>query len=291
MEPELLVRTLLDFLSDSRDAVVVEDGVVTFELTQARYSVSAETGKCVLHLWSQERNAVRRVVDLETKNGVLRLSALRFGQTRPASLEIRRDRDARTVGAKRLARSAYEQRLKRALQREFPAFSLPQLSSTMDLERSFGPTYARGLLKRGQSAFAIVGVNSEETQSTVDAALTCGILWLEACRHSECGRVQVEGLKLFAPRQKVLVLRERMAHLNRGAAKWQLYELDEREETIQELDTSDCGNLATRLLHCWDLGAVRERFASQIEHISSYCPDAETTVISPAEISFRFRGL
>src|SRR5438876_864916 len=81
------------------------------------------------------------------------------------------------------------------------------------------------------------------------------------------------------------------AHLNHGAAKWQLYGLDEREETIQELDTSDCGNLATRLLHCWDLGAVRGRFASQIEHISSYCPDAETTVISPAEISFRFRGL
>jgi hypothetical protein len=46
----------------------------------------------------------------------------------------------------------------------------------MDLERSFGPIYSRRLLKRGQSGFAVLGVNGQEPQASIDAALTFGIL-------------------------------------------------------------------------------------------------------------------
>jgi hypothetical protein len=62
MTSQTLAATLEGFLSGSNNAVVIEDGAVTFDLGQAKYSVSGETNKCLLHLWSQERNVVRRVL-------------------------------------------------------------------------------------------------------------------------------------------------------------------------------------------------------------------------------------
>ena len=59
----------------------------------------------------------------------------------------------------------------------------------MDLERSFGPAYARGVLvHKVTHAWAVIGVNQEETQATVDGILTLGILWLAHCRENAGGR-------------------------------------------------------------------------------------------------------
>ena len=93
MTPEMLTRTLQDFLSEASGAVVLEDGAVAFDLERAKYSISGEYNKCLLHLWSAERNAVRRVLDAEVKNGTLRLAVQRLGQARPTKLEIYRERD------------------------------------------------------------------------------------------------------------------------------------------------------------------------------------------------------
>ena len=59
MTPESLTRMLQDFLEFSRHASVLEDGARIFDLADAKYSVSGEYNKCLLHLWSAERNAVR----------------------------------------------------------------------------------------------------------------------------------------------------------------------------------------------------------------------------------------
>src|SRR5208337_3707575 len=179
----------------------------------------------------------------------------------------------------------------RVLARRFPGWKATALSTAMDLQRSFGPIYARGLLRQGQSGFALLGVNSEETQGSIDAALTFGILWLDTCRQAQAGKLVVEGLKMFLPVAKSAVVRQRMAHLNRSAAKWQLYEFDEREESLQEIDVSDCGNVATRLVRAVDESAAQERFASEIAAVRALMPEGETASLSPAEIAFRCHGL
>ena len=285
-----MVQLLQDFLAGSRDAVVLEDGLVTFDLAMARYSVSGEHNKCLLHVWSAERNTVRRVLDVEVKNDVLHLAVQRLGQSRPSRLEICRQRDRRSPSAKKAARVAYQQKLRRVLERRFGGFTVGQLSNAIDLERSFGPIYARGLLKRGQSAFAVMGVNAEETLASIDAALTFGILWLDACRNSQDGRVLVQGLKLFVPAGCSELTRERMAHLGAGA-KWQLYEFDEKEDAVREIDCSDRGNVSTRLVRCPDEAAAQERFAESIGRIRELMPDCEVAVLSAAEIAFRLKGL
>ena len=197
MTPESLSQLLSEFLTGAGGAVVLEDGVVSFDLASARYSISGEYNKCLLHLWSAERNVVRRVLDAEVKGGSLRLAVQRMGQTRPSKLEICRDRDRRSPSARRSARAAYQQKLRRMLERRFYGFTISELSTRMDLERSFGPVYSRGLLKKGQTAFAVLGVNEQESQASIDAALTFGILWLNTCRESQNDRAVVEGLYLF----------------------------------------------------------------------------------------------
>ncbi|HZQ21756.1 MAG TPA: hypothetical protein VFA89_03065 [Terriglobales bacterium] len=290
MTPDELARTFEQFLSGSRDALVLEDGAVVFDLAMARYSVSGEHNKCLLHLWSAERNVVRRVLQAQTRADVLQLAVQRLGQVRPTKLEICRRRDRRTPTAKKMARSAYQQKLRLVLERQFPAFTIAQLSSAMDLERSFGPIYVRGVLRRGQSAFAVLGVNGDETQSSIDAALTFAVLWLDTCRHAQDG-VLVEGINLFLPARSSALTAERLMYLNRDAAKWKLYEFDEQEDAVVEIDCADRGNIATRLVHCPEAGLARERFADSIHQVQELLPQAEVAVLSPAEIAFRLHGL
>jgi hypothetical protein len=293
MTPDLLARSLQEFLAASRSAVVMEDGQVLFDLETAQYSLSSEKDRCLLHLWSPEHNVVRHVLHAELKNGTLMLTARRFGQTRPIKMEICRDRDRRPPTAQKAARSRYARILERALRRDMPGWTLDKsrLSTSMDLERSFSPVYARGLVRKGRSAFALMGVNQQETQASVDAALTFGLLWLDACREREAGRSLVEGLRLYVPPKTSATIQIRLAHLNHAAAKFQLFEFDERDESSTQIDLADHGNIETRLVRLPDVAQVRARFAATVSKVTRLAPQAEITAVSATELSLRLHGL
>lgn len=293
MTPDLLARSLQEFLAASRSAVVLEEGQVIFDLETAQYSLSSEKERCLLHLWSPERNVVRHVVDAELKNSILRLTVRRFGQARPIKMEVCRDRDRRPPTVQKAARSRYARLLERVLRRDMPGWTLDKsrLSTSMDLERSFSPVYARGVVRKGRSAFAVLGVNQQETQGSVDAALTFGLLWLDACREREAGRSVVEGLRLYVPPKTSATIQIRLAHLNHEAAKFQLFEFDERDESSVQIDLADHGNIQTRLVRLPDAAQVRLRFAATLSKIMPLAPQGEVTVISPTELSFRLHGL
>ena len=297
MIPAQLTRALQDFLSQARCAAVFENDEELFIFAEgedsARYSISGDDTKCLLHLWSSERNLVRRVLECEAKKDSLVLSVQRFGQAKPARLEIVRDRDRRTVAARKSARMTYARLLERVLARSFPDLTASRLSSAVDLERSFGPIYARGTLGRGRTTFAVLGINAEESQASIDAALTFGLLWLDSCRESQQKQV-VEGLKLIVPRGTSAALRERMACLNGAAAKFELYEREQREHALEALDCSDRGNIRTNLVRAVDQERARERFSQVIRKVLAVTPqpnEVEIIAASPVEISFRLRGL
>src|SRR5580692_796717 len=147
MTPESLSQLLRDFLDGARAAVVVEDGAIAFDLADSKYSVSGEYNKCLLHLWSTERNFVRRVLDAEVKATTLRLLVQRMGQTRPTRLDFCRNRDQRSPAARRAARIAYEPRLRRALERKYPEWTIVRLTTSIELEHSFGPAHLRGWMR------------------------------------------------------------------------------------------------------------------------------------------------
>ncbi len=291
MTSDSLSQMLSDFLAGARAAIVVEDGAVAFDLAESKYSISGEYNKCLLHLWSSERNVVRRVLDAEVKSNTLRLQVQRMGQNRPTKLDFYRDRDRRSPAARQTARVAYAACMQKALERHFPSWTVVRLTTNMDLHRSFGPAYLRGLLQKGQRALAVVGVNAQETQTTVDGALTCGLLWLDACRLAQQDRRLVEGLMMVLPKGTLALTLQRMANLHSTAVKWQLYEFDEGEDALAPVDIAESGNLATRLVHATDESQARERFADSIARIRGILPQCNVTVLSPAMISFRLLGL
>jgi hypothetical protein len=291
MDVSSLSQLIHEFLGEARHGVVMEDGEVLFELGDTRYSLSTESGKCVAHFWSHERNCVRRVIDAEVKGAMLRLTVQRLGKLRPTHVEVWRERDRRSSSTKRTQRACYERQLEKLLIRNFPGYKVARPKSSMDLERSFGPVYARGIIQRGASVYAVLGVNAEEPQAAADGTLTVGLLWLDYLREREAARNLVAGLKLFVPPRRSGIVRERIAHLNRAAASFELYEFDQREDAMEQIDTGDRGNIDTHLVHCPNQESALNRFAASISRIREFAPDCDVVVVSPSEISFRYFGL
>src|SRR5581483_3487462 len=172
----------------------------------------------------------------------------------------------------------------------FPSHKLDRITTSLDLERSFGPVYARGALHKGNAWTAVLGVNAEELQSSIDGSLTFGLLWLEHLR-KHCGQGFLESLALFVPAKSSAVVRARMAHLARGVCKWQLFEVDERSAGLQEMDSTDAANIDTRLVRCVDPQAARERFVGSIDRVLALAPEAEVSTVTSGEIAFRMHGL
>jgi hypothetical protein len=291
-----IATAIEDFVVQHGEAAVLEDGKVLFDLCSAKYTLSTEHDRCTLHLWSEERNMVRRILSAIPRNGSLRLSTQRFGQAQPKLLELVSSRERRTPTTREAARTRYLKTLERVLQREFPDWKPDAFRTAMDLERSFGPAYARGSLVRGNQAWAVIGVNEQETATTIDGILTLGILWLHHCREQAGGRRLYQGLKLILPRGTATLTLSRLAWLNEAAAQWRLYELDQITEELTPRDAADQGNLRTRLVHHPDEQAASERFADAIEQVMQLVPADEEQRVeqrlrSTAELAFLLHGM
>ena len=294
--PSLIAQALEDFLLQHPNAAVLEDGKAIFEMHSAKYSLSTEHNRCTLQLWSEERNLVRRITATELRKDVLKLTTQRFGQTKPQTLELAADRDRRTKSTREATRTKYLRVLERVLLRNFPDWHAENFRTAMDLERSFGPAYARGSITRGQQAWAIIAANAEETPATIDGILTLGILWLAHCRENAAGKRLYQGLKIIVPKHTAALTLSRLGWLNPNIAKWELYELDERTEELEEREAADSGNLTTRLIHAPNEAAARERFAAATEKILALVPDAmrpivEQKIRSGTELAFLLHGL
>ena len=169
--PTEISCALESFLADYPAAALLEDGKPIFDMRTARYSLSTEHDRCTLHLWSEERNLVRRVLGVEPRNAVLRVITQRFGQSKPQILELTADRDRRTPSTRDATRTKYLRVLERVLLRTFPDWYPESFRTAMDLEKSFGPAYCRGSLVKGHHAWAVIAVNGEETRRPSTASL------------------------------------------------------------------------------------------------------------------------
>ena len=294
--PGEIAAAIEAFFNERPDASALEEGKVCFDMREAQWSVSTEHGRCVLHLWSGERNLVRSVVSATLRRDALRLATMRFGQKQPKLLELVRAREVRTPTARDTVRTRYVKLLERVLEREFPEWRPESFRTAMDLERSFGPAYARGVMVRGNQAWAVIGVNADESAATIDGVLTLGILWLDHCRAHAGGRRLFQGLRVMMPRGSEALTLSRMAWLREEAAQWELFALDEASEGLVQRDLDDTGNLRTRLVHHPDEAAARERFAGAVEQVMSLVPASERERVdqqlrSTAELAFLLHGL
>ena len=291
-----LAQTIEEYLTDHPTAAVLEDGRVLFDMRTARYAVTEQHGRCLLQLWSEERNVMRTVVEIAERAQCLRLMTRRMGAAKPTALEFAAANDRRTPTAREAARKNYQRLLERALTRRFIGSKVDGLRSAMDLEHSFGPAYVRGRMLKGTAAEAVIGVSEVESGAVVDGILTLGILWLDHCRQKGDGRRHFGGLKVIVPAGAWRTTAERMAWLNHGAAEFQLYTLDERSEELEQVDFRDTGNLDSRLVHAFNSQAAIERCQAGVNRLMELVPAAarervEVRASSASEVGLHLHGL
>ncbi len=244
----------------------------------------------------QSATLVRTVSAVQPRRDTLRLETRRFGQTKPQTLTLVPDPDFRTPTARDTARRRYLRTLEQSLITRFPGWTPESFRSAMDLEHSFGPAYARGILTKGQSAWAIIGVGPDEPPSAIEGALTLGILWLDHCRRHTNGRRVFHGLRVIVPSGYVNITRARMAWLNTTLAQWELYELRPSTTELTPCTVAEDGNLAIQLPHAFDPQAAIERATLGVDHLRSLLPPRllAATEIRPrgaTEIAFTLHGL
>lgn len=293
---ERLAHTIETYLADHAEAALLEEGCVLFEMRAARYAVSESHGRCLLEMWSEERNLVRTVVEVQERAHSLRLVTRRMGAARPQVLELVASSDRRTPSARDTTRRQYQRLLERALTRAFWGAKVDGLRSAMDLEHSFGPAYVRGRLLRGPAVDAVIGVGAAESAATIEGVLTLGILWLDYCRQHAEGRRHVGGLKVIVPAGAWRTTAGRMAWLNRAAADFELYTLDERSEELERVEVRDTGNQESRLVHAFSAAAAAAHCSRGIDRVMALLPAGargrvEVRARSATEVALLLHGL
>ncbi len=176
-EWDALREKMESFLAAEADREVSEGGELLFDLRESHYRLEEAHGKLLLHLWSEERNWVRRVVGVaeETRERLV-LEVERFGR-RPGRLAIATPRRRATVDRERAAaRRKYVSLLRRLLQREFPRARVEGLSTARDLKLSFSGLYTRARLREGERWWAVLGVGAGEDSAAVDGILTYALV-------------------------------------------------------------------------------------------------------------------
>ncbi len=282
--PGHIASVIQAFLAEHPNSLVLEDGRTLFDLREAKYSLSADCGRATIHLWSADRNLVRRLLAVTPRAHTLRLTTQRLGQSRPQTLELTPDKHLRSPSTRDTTRQRFLRVLDRVLLQAFPDCRSEGFRSSMDLERSFGPGYARGTLTHGRQAWAVIAVNPAESQTTIDGILTIGILWLGHCRDRTTLPAPTtrktrlyQGLRVIVPRGAAATTLSRLAWLDRRIATYELFELDEQTEVFTPRDPSDHGNLTTRLLQAPGEAAAWERFAEAIPEVLALLPPNTTT--------------
>jgi hypothetical protein len=283
----------LQELAGSGSVEVHEDGEWLAELAGIHCELHRHGKNHLVHVWSQDRNLVRRILRVvENTPGRLALEVQRFGRPRPGKLEFLRTDIARP--AARLDREKFRARFRRMLAEQFPDTETESLTTAPDLEHSFSGLYTRGVMVERGRSFALLGAWSGEDRSTIEDALSFGLLWLDWTRqHAQ--RRALQGLRLFLP-AGLSGLALHRARALAPSANLEIYEMNEDTWRVERAEIADAGNLESWLTPRGEaqttLDAAREAI-EKIRALATQSRDAIAATPAPGtrEVALRFRGL
>ena len=243
-----LVDVVRRFLIACRQPVLIEDGEKPIPLVAGRYELESRGAGCVLHAWGEEGNLVRRIVHAAGGlKGRLDLRAASFGK-REIRIAIVDEANRRGAIQRDAGQARFREFLRRILFRDYRDWTLAQLTSSTDLEHSFSPSYARGVLRRGHEAWAVIGAPPGASAAANDQVLSFGLIWFDHLR-SRAEDHLLAGLRILVPQGRARATANRLAWLNPAVLRTELIEFD-GAGNVSSLDKQDYGNLATELRPC-----------------------------------------
>lgn len=241
------IRTLVDgFLKTCKEPALLEPGEELFPLTPDNFALEMRGSRLTLEAWDRTRNLSRRLVAAQASTaGRLELTVERFAKREGAMYLIDLSRRAGAELSRRSERLVFRERFRLFLRRQFPEWTLAELSAETNLEYSLSPSFPRAFLRHGQHGWAAIGC---PPGADAGAVLTFGLIWLSHLRARE-GRVAIEGLAIYVPAGEERSTALRLLCLDPGAARFALFTYTSRDH-IAGVDPSDRGNVDTRLEPC-----------------------------------------
>lgn len=273
---------------------VRENGKWFAPLFDGQWEVRRVGDRVLLHVWSQERNLVRRVLRIASSSdqGML-LEVERFGRSKPDHLEIARVDRKKTE--RNVSRESFRAHFQQLLAEQFPDEKVDTVTVASDLEHSLSQCYARGVMHgRVMGAVqtcAVVGVSAAESSATQENVLAAALLWLDYVRGG-AKRAGIRVLRLFLPQGASRATLHRLAALTASVAV-EIYEFDESRGCVRRVDSRDTGNIETWLVPRRDVEALLAHALHELAPWQALAPDdiAASVVPGTRQVALRFRGV
>ena len=232
------------FLAGSKSPVLIEPGEGQIALTGDSYHVEFLNGRLTLQAWNKDRNVVRKVTGISAeKTGRLDLLVEHFGKRIGKIQLLDLARPQSQSASKRGSRLRFREAFGRSLSRQFPGWTLSDLTTEQDLQHSLSPVYPRAFLKKGTAGIAAIGAAADTADCS--GILSFGLIWLDYLRKRE-PKIKVAGLVLFLPPGQERTTCLRLLYLDETKANCSVYVYSE-EGYEQRVDLKDYGNLDTQL--------------------------------------------
>ncbi len=272
------------FLQDARQPALLEPGEDLLPLQPGSYALEARASRLLLQAWDETRNLVRRVTGVRAETpGRLELVVEKFGKREGRLFLIDLARRAGHDAERRSGRLVFRERFRHMLTRQYPGWSLAELSADADLHHSLSPAFARAFLRQGQHGWAAIAAPAEGGEAS--GTLTFGLIWLDYLRRRE-RRVTVEGLALFLPAGEERTTCLRLPFLAPEAARYEVFSYSE-EGFVARLDPRDAGNLDTELKPCRRAAFAPPELVERLLAI----PGVERVPLAGGSLSLRVRGV
>jgi hypothetical protein len=232
------------FLKACRRPYLLEPGEELLSLKEGSFSLDLVESRLTLQAWSDSRNFTRKIVGIgEERRGRLELVVERFARNvgRIFLLDLARPESGET--GRRGGRLVFRERFRRFLTRQFPAWTVAEVSAEQDLHHSLSPGFPRAFLRKGQSGLAAIAATPDGMDP--GSILSFGLIWLDYLRRRE-KRVAIERLIVLLPAGAEAATCHRIPYLDPARVLCDVY-LYSAEDYAVRLDPGDHGNLETKL--------------------------------------------
>lgn len=238
------------FLDTSREPALLEPGQLPIGLSQGNHEIRLVNGRLTIQAWDRERNFIRRVTGiLSQKNGVLDLETELFGKKSGKMQLLDLAGPHSRTATRKGERQSFREVFRRLLKRQFPSYTVEEMSAEPNLQHSLSAGYPRATLSVGPTIYAAIAA---PPSANADGLLAYALLWFDYLRRREQKRV-VEGLLIWIPEGQERTTLLRLKYID---APVQVFCYTE-EHLVRRADPLDIGNHDTRLPPAAEDPAIR----------------------------------
>src|ERR1039457_7068595 len=196
--------------------------------------------------WDRTRNWSRRLTAIyEASSARLAVTVERFARREGQMFLLDLARRGGAELGKRSGRLVFRERFRLFLRRQFPEWTLAEVSAEADLEHSLSPAFPRAWLKHGQHGWAAIACPPDADSGAV---LSFGLIWLASLRARE-RRAAPEGLAVYPPAGQERSAALRILCLDAQSARFELFTYTDGDDVLRA-EPCDYGNLDPRLEPC-----------------------------------------